>query len=50
MLYCELEDCPVELLNPPEDCSVNTSLSFTVQVFPLLRRGSFDASFPWMYI
>ncbi|XXG64223.1 hypothetical protein AAC387_Pa05g2227 [Persea americana] len=32
MLYCELEDCPVELLNPPEDCSVNTSLSFTVQI------------------
>lgn len=40
----------MELLNPPEDCSVNTSLSFTLQVVPLLRRVSFDASFPWMYI
>ncbi|KAL6216528.1 hypothetical protein ACLB2K_009751 [Fragaria x ananassa] len=31
-LYCENEDCPVELLHPPEDCNVNSSLSFTLQI------------------
>ncbi|KAK2968224.1 hypothetical protein RJ640_027356 [Escallonia rubra] len=31
-LYCELQDCPFELLHPPEDCNVNSSLSFTVQI------------------
>ncbi|CAN1219127.1 hypothetical protein LINPERPRIM_LOCUS1524 [Linum perenne] len=31
-LHCELEDCPVELLHPPEDCNVNSSLSFTLQI------------------
>ncbi|XP_050229370.1 uncharacterized protein LOC126678510 isoform X2 [Mercurialis annua] len=31
-LYCELQDCPAELLHPPEDCNVNSSLSFTLQV------------------
>ncbi|XP_077212654.1 uncharacterized protein LOC143847765 isoform X1 [Tasmannia lanceolata] len=30
-LYCE-QDCPVELLHPPEDCNVNSSLSFTLQI------------------
>ncbi|KAM7493377.1 hypothetical protein LguiB_027986 [Lonicera macranthoides] len=31
-LNCELEECPVELLHPPEDCNVNSSLSFTLQI------------------
>ncbi|KAM0968498.1 hypothetical protein TB2_016507 [Malus domestica] len=31
-LYCENEDCPYELLHPPEDCNVNSSLSFTLMV------------------
>ena len=31
-LYCEDQDCPIELFHPPEDCNVNSSLSFTLQV------------------
>ncbi|XP_019051661.1 PREDICTED: uncharacterized protein LOC104588235 [Nelumbo nucifera] len=31
-LYCEFQDCPAELLHPPEDCNVNSSLSFTLQI------------------
>ncbi|KAG8376085.1 hypothetical protein BUALT_Bualt09G0026800 [Buddleja alternifolia] len=31
-LYCDQNDCPVELLHPPEDCNVNASLSFTLQI------------------
>ncbi|KAF8033938.1 hypothetical protein BT93_C0275 [Corymbia citriodora subsp. variegata] len=31
-LYCESNNCPVELLEPPEDCNVNSSLSFTLQI------------------
>ncbi|KAL8128611.1 hypothetical protein V2J09_017766 [Rumex salicifolius] len=31
-LYCEREDCPLELLHPPEDCNVNSSLVFTLQI------------------
>ncbi|XP_061371138.1 uncharacterized protein LOC133313747 isoform X2 [Gastrolobium bilobum] len=31
-LYCEVENCPVELLHPPEDCNVNSSLAFTIQI------------------
>ncbi|XP_015885471.3 uncharacterized protein LOC107420918 isoform X1 [Ziziphus jujuba] len=31
-LYCESQDCPIELLHPPEDCNVNSSLSFTLQI------------------
>ncbi|KAL3535670.1 hypothetical protein ACH5RR_004131 [Cinchona calisaya] len=31
-LQCHLRDCPVELLHPPEDCNVNASLSFTLQI------------------
>ncbi|XP_056865906.1 uncharacterized protein LOC130511961 [Raphanus sativus] len=31
-LYCQREDCPVELLHPPEDCNVNSSLPFTLQI------------------
>ncbi|XP_077235189.1 mraZ isoform X2 [Tasmannia lanceolata] len=30
--YCESQTCPVELLYPPEDCHVNNSLSFTLQI------------------
>ncbi|XP_047324927.1 uncharacterized protein LOC124928723 [Impatiens glandulifera] len=31
-LNCEHQDCPYELLHPPEDCNVNSSLPFTLQV------------------
>ncbi|KAL0311911.1 UNVERIFIED_CONTAM: hypothetical protein Sradi_5590400 [Sesamum radiatum] len=31
-LYCDSQDCPAELLHPPEDCNVNSSLSFTLQI------------------
>ncbi|XP_025012285.2 uncharacterized protein LOC8265115 isoform X1 [Ricinus communis] len=31
-LYCDFEDCPVELIHPPEDCNVNSSLPFTLQI------------------
>ncbi|XP_057959544.1 uncharacterized protein LOC131152008 [Malania oleifera] len=31
-LYCERQDCPAELLHPPEDCNVNSSLTFTLQI------------------
>ncbi|KAK7399013.1 hypothetical protein VNO78_10188 [Psophocarpus tetragonolobus] len=31
-LYCEVENCPAELLHPPEDCNVNSSLAFTLQI------------------
>ncbi|KAL0015634.1 hypothetical protein SO802_002703 [Lithocarpus litseifolius] len=31
-LYCELADCPMELLHPPEDCNVNSTLPFTLQI------------------
>ncbi|XP_031388144.1 uncharacterized protein LOC116201156 [Punica granatum] len=31
-LYCEHEDCPSELMHPPEDCNVNSSLAFTLQI------------------
>ncbi|KAL2525592.1 glycine-rich protein [Abeliophyllum distichum] len=31
-LNCDSQDCPVELLHPPEDCNVNSSLSFTLQI------------------
>lgn len=31
-LYCNSRNCPIELLHPPEDCNVNSSLSFTLQV------------------
>ncbi|CAN6486871.1 unnamed protein product [Victoria cruziana] len=30
--YCETQTCPTELISPPEDCHVNTSLSFTLQI------------------
>ncbi|XP_068648350.1 uncharacterized protein [Aristolochia californica] len=31
-LYCNHQDCPAELLHPPEDCNVNSSLAFTLQI------------------
>ncbi|XP_075641458.1 uncharacterized protein LOC142613134 isoform X2 [Castanea sativa] len=31
-LHCENQDCPIELHHPPEDCNVNSSLSFTLQI------------------
>ncbi|GFP82873.1 hypothetical protein PHJA_000430400 [Phtheirospermum japonicum] len=31
-LFCDTQDCPAELLHPPEDCNVNSSLSFTLQI------------------
>ncbi|KAI9118983.1 hypothetical protein K1719_009658 [Acacia pycnantha] len=31
-LYCDLANCPVELLHPPEDCNVNSTLAFTLQI------------------
>ncbi|KAJ0770297.1 hypothetical protein HanPI659440_Chr07g0255661 [Helianthus annuus] len=31
-LNCESQQCPNELLNPPDDCNVNASLSFTLQI------------------
>ncbi|ONK80989.1 uncharacterized protein A4U43_C01F24020 [Asparagus officinalis] len=31
-LACELQNCPVELIHPPEDCNVNSSLAFTLQI------------------
>ncbi|CAL9125861.1 uncharacterized protein LOC135582680 [Musa acuminata AAA Group] len=31
-LNCEEKDCPLELIHPPEDCNVNSSLSFTLQI------------------
>ncbi|KAF5481918.1 hypothetical protein F2P56_002530 [Juglans regia] len=31
-LYCGLPDCPGELLHPPEDCNVNSTLPFTLQI------------------
>ncbi|KAF7819735.1 putative transmembrane protein [Senna tora] len=31
-LSCELANCPVELLHPPEDCNVNSTLAFTLQI------------------
>uniref|UniRef100_A0A7N0V003 DUF8003 domain-containing protein n=1 Tax=Kalanchoe fedtschenkoi TaxID=63787 RepID=A0A7N0V003_KALFE len=31
-LNCDRQDCPFELLHPPDDCNVNSSLSFTLQI------------------
>ncbi|WOL06216.1 hypothetical protein Cni_G14948 [Canna indica] len=31
-LLCESQTCPKELLVPPDDCHVNDSLSFTLQL------------------
>ncbi|KAK1417918.1 hypothetical protein QVD17_27054 [Tagetes erecta] len=32
ILSCESPQCPEELLRPPDDCNVNASLSFTLQI------------------
>ncbi|GLJ46536.1 hypothetical protein SUGI_0980760 [Cryptomeria japonica] len=31
-LNCESPACPIELIHPPEDCNVNSSLAFTLQL------------------
>ncbi|KAM0912788.1 hypothetical protein ACQ4PT_012593 [Festuca glaucescens] len=31
-LNCENESCPMENFHPPEDCNLNSSLSFTLQI------------------
>lgn len=31
-LNCENESCPMEIFHPPEDCNLNSSLSFTLQI------------------
>ncbi|PKI68525.1 hypothetical protein CRG98_011074 [Punica granatum] len=31
-LHCDSQACPMEILQPPEDCNVNSSLSFTLQI------------------
>ncbi|KAJ9537317.1 hypothetical protein OSB04_030050 [Centaurea solstitialis] len=31
-LNCDSRECPEELLHPPEDCNVNASLAFTLQI------------------
>lgn len=30
--HCDSQTCPMELIMPPDDCHVNNSLSFTLQV------------------
>uniref|UniRef100_A0A1D1Z6L0 DUF8003 domain-containing protein n=1 Tax=Anthurium amnicola TaxID=1678845 RepID=A0A1D1Z6L0_9ARAE len=30
--HCESQTCPMELIMPPDDCHVNSSLSFTLQI------------------
>lgn len=44
-LNCDTLVCPMELLHPPEDCNVNSSLSFTLQVFLLLSYFQIESSF-----
>lgn len=31
-LYCDTTTCPPEITQPPEDCNLNTSLPFTLQI------------------
>eukprot|EP00250_Pteridium_aquilinum_P010753 c19609_g1_i2 orf=575-4888(+) len=31
-LYCDSTTCPIEITQPPEDCNLNTSLPFTLQI------------------
>ncbi|EFJ26064.1 hypothetical protein SELMODRAFT_98651 [Selaginella moellendorffii] len=31
-LYCDTSKCPAEIINPPEDCTLNVSLPFTLQI------------------
>ncbi|OVA12714.1 hypothetical protein BVC80_9019g8 [Macleaya cordata] len=30
--HCESQTCPMDLINPPEDCHVNNTLSFSLQI------------------
>lgn len=52
--HCELEVCPMELIHPPEDCNVNSSLSFTLQICrveEVVVEGSIEGSvvhFQWV--
>ncbi|KAL7602506.1 hypothetical protein Lser_V15G25631 [Lactuca serriola] len=52
--HCELEVCPMELIHPPEDCNVNSSLSFTLQICrveEIVVEGSIEGSvvhFQWV--
>ncbi|PWA99263.1 hypothetical protein CTI12_AA010250 [Artemisia annua] len=51
---CELEVCPMELIHPPEDCNVNSTLSFTLQICrveEIIVEGSIEGSvvhFQWV--
>ncbi|XP_054782086.1 uncharacterized protein LOC129289342 isoform X2 [Prosopis cineraria] len=53
-LYCELANCPMELLHPPEDCNVNSTLAFTLQfcrVEDVIVQGTINGSvvhFHWI--
>ncbi|KAL4589347.1 hypothetical protein LXL04_002253 [Taraxacum kok-saghyz] len=52
--HCEPEVCPMELIHPPEDCNVNSSLSFTLnicRVEKIVVEGSIKGSvvdFHWV--
>lgn len=51
-LYCERENCPDELFHPPEDCNVNSTLAFTLQVFVRVspfRTKSFQLGLVFTY-
>ncbi|KVH93854.1 hypothetical protein Ccrd_004082, partial [Cynara cardunculus var. scolymus] len=54
LAHCELEVCPMELIHPPEDCNVNSSLSFTLQICrveEVVVEGSIEGSvvhFQWV--
>lgn len=38
-LNCEDDSCPVEIIHPPEDCNLNSSLSFTLQVHSIFEHS-----------
>ncbi|XWS72495.1 hypothetical protein CRYUN_Cryun02cG0044600 [Craigia yunnanensis] len=39
-LNCELLDCPIELLHPPEDCNVNSYAELRTSLLKVLFKGS----------
>ncbi|RXH74676.1 hypothetical protein DVH24_029397 [Malus domestica] len=53
-LNCELPNCPMELLHPPEDCNMNSTLTFTLQICrveDVIVQGSMTGSvihFHWV--
>ncbi|XP_048442669.1 uncharacterized protein LOC103943935 isoform X2 [Pyrus x bretschneideri] len=53
-LNCELPNCPMELLHPPEDCNMNSTLTFTLQICrveDVIVQGSITGSvihFHWV--